>query len=441
MYDCKKLFALAKKQGIDAIELVESADRSASISLFNGQVDKTNVSSNVSRMVRALKNGKMAYVDFENPNEDERKLVETLVNNIDSIDSEEESFIYPGDDKYPEINNSCDDFSSIPTEKKIELLKTLEADCKKNDKRIVAVPMCMYNEVEESLRMINSLGLDICKTVSYAYCGVQLVAKDGEDTNADFEMSAGRFFKDLVAEEVAAKAVKKVTDKLGAKPCKSGEYKVIIDSETMSELFGAFSVLFCGDMAMRKLCNYNEKIGEKIFSDKISVIDDPLHPDSPSSQPFDDEGVACRTKTVVENGVLKMILHNLKTAKYFNAKSTGNGFKKGGSVGTMPCNMYIKGGEAPLDDMIKSMGEGVLITSVSGLHAGVNPTTGDFSLQSSGFMIRNGEKAEPLTLIVLSGNFNDVMKDVVCVGNDLKVDYKGVCTPSIEFGAIKVSGL
>ena len=117
------------------------------------------------------------------------------------------------------------------------------------------------------------------------------------------------------------------------------------------------------------------------MDEKITIIDDPLKPGAINSETFDDDGVATYTKTVVENGVFNTFLHNLKTAQFFGAKSTGNAI--GSCVGGI--NFHIKEGTTSKEEMIASLQEGLLITDLAGLHASLNPVSGDFSAQASGY--------------------------------------------------------
>jgi PmbA protein len=183
------------------------------------------------------------------------------------------------------------------------------------------------------------------------------------------------------------------------------------------------------------------KLGEKIFGDNITLIDDPLSLDAPSQSSFDDEGVACFTKSVVENGVLKTYLHNLTTAAMMGTKSTGNGNKPdiSASVAVSPNNLYLKAGDVSFEDMVSSVENGVYVTSVQGLHAGLNPISGSFNLQSSGFMIEDGKVTKPVTLIILSGTLQEMLNNVKHVGSDFEFK-RGVGAPSLLIESMAISG-
>ena len=161
-----------------------------------------------------------------------------------------------------------------------------------------------------------------------------------------------------------------------------------------------------------------------------------------STYAFDDEGVSTKKKVVVENGVLKTYLHNLKSAKLMHTTSTGNGFKSGyrGNVGISPTNFYIEAGNETYDNMIASMKKGIIIDDISGLHAGINTVSTEFSIQSSGFYVEDGKIVKPVNLITIAGNFLEMMKQVQAVGSDLTFSLSGVGTPSILFSSLSVSG-
>ncbi|HML45936.1 MAG TPA: metallopeptidase TldD-related protein [Clostridia bacterium] len=183
-------------------------------------------------------------------------------------------------------------------------------------------------------------------------------------------------------------------------------------------------------------------MGEVIAAPCVTLVDDPLLPEGMATAPFDDEGVATYRKPVIEAGTLKTLLHNLKTAKKDGVQSTGNAAKSGyaAPVRVSPSNFFFQPGADDLAALCARMGEGLVITDVSGLHAGANAVSGDFSLLSKGYRVRNGEKAEPVEQITVAGNFYTLLKDIVAVGSDLTFPFGGVGSPSVWVKALSVAG-
>lgn len=205
-----------------------------------------------------------------------------------------------------------------------------------------------------------------------------------------------------------------------------------------------FSSIFSAEAAQKGLSLLKGREGEAIASEAVTIVDDPHRPHSAASQSFDGEGVPTRKKNVVEKGVLQTLLHNLTTAAKQGVTTTGNAARGYASaVGVAPTNFYIAPSQESVEAMLARMGEGFLITEVSGLHAGANQISGDFSLLAKGFAVRGGQKAEPVEQITVAGNFFAVLKDVVAVADDLAFGLPGgslVGSPTIWVKALSVAG-
>lgn len=435
--DYQLLINRAKQLGFTDIEVYVNTNRALAIEIFNGNVEKNEFSATSNFSVRAIYNNKMAYLSFENENEDIEYILNTLKKNAESITTEEEFMIYPGDSEYPQVPEVKRDFDKYTVFDKIELLKTLEKQIKDSDSRIVQVASCSFHEYETSVKIVNSLGLDVKKDNAFCYIIAQVVASENNQTQSEYTLTVKKQISELNLEEICKEVVDKTVSMLNAKPVKSQAYPVIIENETMANLLNAFESVFSGEAALKKITPLIDKIDTKIMSEMITIVDDPLLEASVFKDPFDDEGVASYRKNVVEAGVFKGFLHNLKTAKYFNTKSTGNGTRGGGVSST---NLFIEPGTKTKEQLIESIDKGLLLTSLEGMHAGVNPISGDFSLKTSGYLIENGKIIRPVTLIVAAGNFFNLMNNVEAVANDLKIRYNGIGSPSIKFTTLAISG-
>lgn len=440
----KKIIDRALEFGFQDVEIVENISEEVSINLFNGQIEKNFCGSSKDYVLKGLLDGQMAITRFQKNDEDlSQKEIDNIINklrdNAKSMNAKDASFIYEGSKSYPEIKKVESDISSIDAKQKIKLLKQVEKECFAKDERIELIPMLSYMEQKESTRIVNSKGLDISKDVEY--CGVIVETVGGaskEDPNKQigFEVSVKKNFKDINAKELSKKVVKKTLDMIGAAPVESGVYPVIFEKEAMQSILMGFFSMFSGEAVLRHLSALEGKLGEKVMSDKINIIDDPLKEDALMQEPFDAEGVATSTKEVVASGVLKTYLHNLKTAKALGATPTGNA----ATNGVKPMNFYLKPGELSFNQLVKKMKRGLIITEMEGLHAGLNPISGDFSAQSKGFLVENGKVVRPVTLIVVSGNFLKMMNEVEEIGSDLEISYQGIGAPSVWFKGLPISG-
>ncbi len=436
MLDYKKLIETAKNEGLDEVEIVESTSKELELNFFNGALENNTVSDITKISVKGLLNGKIGAFDVENLDMPYEEIVEIVKKNASANNSNEISEIFEGSKEYPVIEEVEADFEKYSIEEKIALLASIEKEIKAKDPRIVYIPYLQYAETESATRILNSKGLDVSKGNKYCVLVVGVVASEGEDTQSGFKVEVRNKYADLDIKAVIEKSVEEALSMLNAKSMDSCVCPVIIENGAMKDLFSAFSGIFSGTAALRRITPLIGKENTQIMSEKITILDSPLKKDAIMKQAFDDEGVACYDKAVVEKGVFKGLLHNLKTAKAFNTVSTGNAFGRGVSG----CNLHITAGSVSKEDLIKSIDKGIIVTGFDGLHAGVNPISGDFSLKSVGYLIENGAIVRPVTLIVVSGNFMTLMNEVEEIANDLKLDYTAIGAPSIKFKGLSVSG-
>ena len=318
---------------------------------------------------------------------------------------------------------------------KIDLLKDLEQKILTHPS-VSQVQTATYQEIDTKTTLINSKGLHLTRQNTYAYAYAIGVFKQDDDIKTSYDIKLVKDFNDFNVDDMASKTIEQGVAKLGGKSIPTNAYPVVFSNEKFSDIIEVYSSIFSGEAAYRNLTSLKDKVGQQIFGENIHLIDDPLHPDSHFKIPFDDEGVACQKRDVVKDGVFLGFNHNLKTASIFQKEPTGNGFH--GSIS--PTNLYLEPTDLSFDDMIKDIEDGVYITDLVGLHAGVKTISGDFSLQASGRKIINGKLDHAVKMIVVSGNFFDMMKHVKGIASDLKFDLSGMGSPSVYVESLMIGG-
>ena len=431
----KKLIELAKELEIEEIEIISRKTESKEIELFDGQVDKNVTSSLETCSIRGAYKGKLARVSTENlSDKSAREVLELLKDNCTSITSDEPYVIYEGSKRYPKIKRVAKDFSLISSKVKLDDLYRLNDLIKNLDSRITNVNLG-YSEEKETTRLINSKGLDLKKSYSYGVFTCSAVMKDEDDVRDEFGYQIKLDYDDFNIDELAKNVVTRLQKQLHPVQIESKSYPVILENKMVISLLGAFTSMFSSESALRNMTLLKGKEGEKIASELITLVDDPLYEKGVFQHSFDNQGVACYKKALIEKGVFKTLLYDLKTAMMFNTIPTGNSFG-----GISPTNLCLECGDTSLEDMAKTIDDGLLITSLAGLHSGLNPVSGDFSAQASGFRIENGKVTYPVSLIVVSGNFLKLLQDVEIVGNDEFISYNGVSAPSLKISKLSISG-
>lgn len=439
-YDLLKKTAQAA--GIHEIELYTKMEKRLDISVFDEEVSEKTESETKVFCIRGVYNNQLVTVYTEKDSDDEiANVIKQIQTNAKYLANTDPYYIFGGDKEYYDIEAAETDFLTVSTPKKIELLLNITKELKKQTSKYFHGE-ANYEEVEGEISIINSNGLDVRKTYSYAVIVGEIVVSDQKEMQVAYKIKYVKKLADFDLVDFASKIVEDATSKLGAKAIKSGSYKVVLQNNVVASLMRAFIGNFAADKVKRKLSFLENKINEPVFGTNITLIDDPFYKDAPVCDSFDDEGVATSMHEVVKDGVLLTYLHNLSTASEFKTKSTGNGFKPSASspVEIEPTNFCLKPGNATIEELYKEVGNGVLITNVTGLHAGVNNISGDFNLQCSGYLIENGLKGKAVTLIVLSGKFQDMLNNVIRIAND--VDYfNGMVMPSIYVKSMNISGV
>lgn len=442
----KAIIELGLKEGLKDVELYFSKASSFKFSIFDNEIDSYSVATTQGLSARGTYEDKMGYVYTEIIDDETPKyLIGQVKNNALINEDEEQDQLFEGAEKYPEFTHQQSDIHEVSADEKIEFARKMEAYAKSLDERVAKVTV-YYGDSSGERVLTNSYGLKLTDQHGFAYTYINVIAKDGDDVKSTYGYDMGFNFKDFDYKVIAKDAVDQATELLNAKTIPSGKMDVIFNNETAGDLLGAFAPIFNARNVQKNLSCLKGKLGETIGSDVLTIVDDPLMVDGLASSPFDDEGYPTHMKTVIENGVLKTYLHNAKSAEKDGVKTTGNGHRASykSLLGIAPTNFYIKKGEKSLDDLVGSINNGLLVTSIAGLHAGLSTVSGDFSLQAQGFLIENGKKVRPVTQVVVAGNILEVFSKVTDVSNDFKFALGGsaghIGAPSIKISSVDVAG-
>lgn len=437
----EKWIQCALEKGMTSFEIYQSFQTEKEFTWYEGDLDTFVTSRILGTAIRGVYNGKMANMALESVKDEEMDaIIEQLIMQAKIITTtEEESLRKPEPFSYVKRETNVK-YPSIEEVK--ELLATIEKEILAYDERVKQVSSLSYSYSKDSRSITNSLGMDVSEADQGQFLVASVVVGKGEEIRDGFHVLVIDQIENVDVQDFVQTLCNKALEKLDAKTLKSQTCPVIFERNAMTSLFSAFVGLYKGDLIYKEISPIKDKLGQSIYSEKITVIDNPRNTDSLNQLSFDDEGCPTREKKVVDQGVFITPLMDTKAGICLNKESTGNGFKAGyaGKVGVSAMNMYIVPGDVSLEDMCEKMNEGLLITSLSGLHAGIDFASTNFSLQCQGFWIENGKKSHYATLITVAGNFLELMNNVVEVGNDLDWSYRSMACPSIYFTQCSIGG-
>ena len=432
-------YLLAQKN--DA-EVFFRSGESFEVGLKDGEIETYEAASaaGISLRVRAERMGYAATENVETPPDG---LYESALENASITELDEEAPLYTRETGAADFLD--EGFLAETAQQKIALAKELNALTLKRDGRITRLKSCVVASGMQSIGIFNTKGLDVFQRSGYAIAYVSAVARQNGETKDGSALRAAKSCGLLDLAGLAAEAAEEALCQFGAAPLPSGKYDVIIRRDAMASLLGAFRSVFSSEAAQRGLSLLSGKEGEKLFASCISITDAPRHAQSVMQTAYDAEGVPCRETKLVNEGRLNTLLYNLRTAAKAGKETTGNAGKGGlaSSISVQPNNFFLEPGERDFPAMCAALGTGLVVTDFSGLHAGVNAITGDFSLQCRGFLYKGGAPQRPVNQVVLSGNYFFLLGGVECCGADLFFSLPGgscVGAPSVLVRDLAVSG-
>lgn len=430
----KKFFEICAAKGIQEAQITINRSKNTSVKVFEHEIDSFTISDSQSVVACGIVNGKFGSAATTKLTKD---TFEFLANEIlftaSFNEKEETASIFKGSPKYRKGSFYKKELPLIPMEKKVAVLFEIEKALYASDPNVEKVDMVRYTESEHEEEFYNSFGLKLKAKGNYFSIVSGVVIRKGEEVKTFYDGFVDNDFSKFDKEKFVAEITKKCLAKFGGAPCNAGKYPTVLSREIVSPLLDAF-LDACSAKAVQKNSSFLKgRLGTKVASPRLTVEMKPLAKTIYFSY-FDSEGVAKSNRTVIRKGVLQTYFHNRETAEKDGVESTGNGTFEGGQMGVGYDNVFVKPGKKSFDEMIAPIQDGVYITEIGGLHAGLNEVSGDFSCQAEGFRIRNGKLAEPLNLITLSGNLLQMFADLKEFDNndEFKGDFINVADAYIK---------
>lgn len=417
-----ELILLGEKNNLN-IQITSSEKKEATISILDDKLLNQEISNVTKYIVKALANNKSTTIETENIN-DSKKIIEMLKKNLTTIDTE-------SDDSLAKENVSCNTINNQEINLK-EIKDSLFniSKIKDDDKAIKSISLdFLFSNEKRTIKNKDVYLTDFSTTYSlYA----QLVVESNGITKSAYLVNYSskkdiKNFKNSVISKI-----KDLKIKINSQSCKTDKYNIVLSNDCTSDLLSQYKRIFFAEEISKKISPLINKLDKKIFSDNLTIVEDPLNASFTGYALFDSEGTKTQYKKIVENGFFKNKFYNNKYAKIDNVKSTGNSDDVH--------NMYIVPDKYNLNDLLETYDNCIYIDRLDGLHVGCNTINGDISLQASGFIIENGKKVKGLEMVIMTTNIFELFTNVVKVGNDLKFSSQNVGAPSLLIKNISISG-
>jgi len=312
--------------------------------------------------------------------------------------------------------------AATTSERKVEMALDLERRARRADPRVRQVDSADYGDSSVEVALASTTGIRATTRRTSAFLSVSAIAGEGADTQTGSGFSVGRAPEDLDPDRAATEAVDRAVRMLGAGKARSGRTTVVFDPRVVSTILSVVSAALSGEAVVKGRSLFAGRIGESVAAPAVTLVDDPTDPRAFGAAAYDGEGLACRRNVLVEGGVLRRFLFDTVAARRAGTVSTGSAVR-GGFSGTPAAGcraLLLEPGSLGPGEILAAVGEGLYVQSVTGVHSGVNPVSGDFSVGAEGLVIRGGVLAEPVREVTVASTLQRMLQSVLHVGSDVE---------------------
>jgi PmbA protein len=329
--------------------------------------------------------------------------------------------------------------ADLPIQERIALATAAESAALDFDPRITNSDGGEYSHQDARIVFANSHGFTGEYRSSSVFLSVASIAGRNGGMQRDGWYSIQRRLGSLeAAEAIGRTAAERALRRLGARKVPTQQVPVVFDPDMSASLLRTICSAASGSAVYRSASFLTGKLGEKVATGDLTIVDDGRMAGKLGSRPFDGEGLPTRRTTLLRGGVLESYLLDTYTGRKLGMASTGNAARSVGQPPTVaPTNCHIIPGPYSPEQIIRSVERGLYLTEMIGF--GVNLVTGDYSRGAAGIWIENGALAYPVEEVTIAGNLNDMLQQIEMIGNDL--EWRGsVVAPTLKIARMTIAG-
>lgn len=434
---------VAEAEGDEQVEAFVGSSTSTSVRVHGGEVESLTQATTAGIGVRVVHGGRQgfAYAGTLDPTVVAEVLAEARDNAAFAEPEDWVGLAEPDGVEPPAIDLWRDGLAEMPTDRKLELALDLERAVRARDPRIVGVRVAQWGDGSGVGAVVTSTGIAVAGRSTGCHLSVQALAEDGGETKTGYGVSVGREPADIDLDAAADEAADRTTRLLGAVQPASGTVTLVLEPRMAATLLGVVAGTLDGESVLKGRSPFADRVGEAIAAPLLTLVDDPTDPRSLGADTHDGEGLATRRVPLIEGGVLRGFLHNSMTGRRAGVPSTASavrGYRSTPGVGAQALAMAP--GAGTIDDLVAGVDHGVLVQAMSGLHSGVNPVSGDFSVGVEGLMVRNGARAEPIREATVASTLQRLLLDIAAVGGEIEWTPGGTGAAALVIPGVTLSG-
>lgn len=427
----------------EQIEAYVARGNSTSVKVHGGEVESLTQAESSGIGVRVIRDHRQGFA-WAGSLED-ALLAETLAEARDNAAyAEPDEWVgvaQPDHVPPPDLDLWREGLVTLATDRKVALALELEAAVRTADPRISGVRTAQWGDGIGEGAVVTSTGIEVGGRSTGCHLSVSALATADGETKTGYGVSVGRAPDDVALDEAADEAVERATRLLGAVQPASALVTLVLEPRMTAALLGIVGGMLSAESVLKGRSPFADRVGEPIASALVTLVDDPTDVLSLGADRHDGEGLSTRPVRMIDAGVLEGFLHNTYTARRYGTRSTASavrGYRSTPAVGAQA--LALAPGAGTLEELVGQVDHGVLVQAMSGLHSGVNPTSGDFSVGIEGLMIRNGALAEPLREATVASTIQKLLLDVRAVGGEREWTPGGTGASPLIIDDVTLSG-
>lgn len=431
-------------QDNEQIEVCLSRSRSTTVKAYSGQVESVRSGMSEGVGIRVIVNGQQGFATAGSLDHQVlAHVLEEARGNLQFAESDPDQWLAEPDGvKSPNLDLVDPEVLKMSDDQKSSIAVELEQRCLSADPRVSSVRSAAWSDGWGEFALASTNGISVYAEGGSCSIGVQPLAVEGSETQIGYAGDAARRPDLLDLDRVIAEAVEGATAMLGASKPTSERLTVVFEPGVTSAFLGTIAGSLTGDRVVKGRSPFAERLGEQVGASKLTLFDDPTNIDSLGADNHDGEGLAARKNMIIENGVLSQFLQNSYTARRSGTTSTGSAVRGARSTPSVGLHaLCLEPGVGDREALFKKVGNGVFVRGVNGLHSGVNPVSGDFSVGAYGHKIRNGTLAEPFSEATIASTLQRMLLDIAIIGGDFEFLPNGSGMSSIAIDDIALSGM
>lgn len=435
---------VAAARGNEQLEVCVSRSRSTTVKAYSGQIESVRSGMSEAVGIRIVVDGRQGFASAGSLDRQVmNQLVEEARENLTFAERDPHQGIAAPDDVVPpNLDLSDPAVLQVTESERSSVAIELEQRCLSSDPRVSSVRSAAWSDGWGEFALASTSGISIHSEGGSCSVGVQPLAVDGDETQIGYAGDAARRPDALDLDRVVTEAVENATGMLGATKPASEQLTVVFEPSVAAAFLGTIAGALTGDRVIKGRSPFADRLGEQIASPNLVLFDDPTNIESLGADNHDGEGLATRKNVLIEDGVLSNYLHNSYTARRAGVQSTGSAVRSARSTPGVGIHaLCLVPGTGDRNDLFAQIGSGVFVRGVNGLHSGVNPVSGDFSVGAYGHHIKDGVLGAPFREATIASTLQRMLLDVVAIGGDFEFLPTGSGVASIAIADVALSGM